>query len=465
MKNQPAPYAQIILRALSVGVELVTVFLTGVLAYWVRFKTFDIPQEYMAFFGIYTFAWVGISLFYEQYNKDRLLEISTYWKRFLPVLLMQALVVFAYLTLAKMDISRYVLFFTYAITLLLLIPVRFLMVRAYRSYHNMTYSIRKIVVVGAGESADHLYDFFKGKKAKVFRMLATPEVPMDSPEYHDYLWDQIDELEALCMEQGIKEIYFAMPYHYGDIIQHLDSFGADNFIYFRVISDFRAVNQRQVNVDFVDNVLVLSLKKEPLRLMSNRILKRGFDLVFSTFVLTFIFPIIYLIVGAAIKLDSKGPIFYKQLRTGREGKEILVYKFRSMSVTENSDEFKQATKNDSRITKVGAFLRKSSLDEFPQFINVFLGQMSVVGPRPHPLKLTEKYTPHINQYLYRHFITPGITGFAQVNGYRGETSDPEAMEKRVEYDSWYIENWNLLLDLRIVFLTVWNAIRGEENAY
>jgi putative colanic acid biosynthesis UDP-glucose lipid carrier transferase len=166
----------------------------------------------------------------------------------------------------------------------------------------------------------------------------------------------------------------------------------------------------------------------------------------------------------AIKLDSKGPIFFRQMRSGKNGKPFWCHKFRTMTVNNESDS-KQASKNDSRITKVGAFLRKTSLDEFPQFYNVLIGDMSVVGPRPHMLKHTEEYSAIIDNFKVRHFINSGITGYAQVNGYRGETKDNSQMEKRVIYDNWYLENWSLSLDIKIIIKTVVNAIRGEKNAY
>lgn len=175
-------------------------------------------------------------------------------------------------------------------------------------------------------------------------------------------------------------------------------------------------------------------------------------------------PIVLIPVSIAIKLSSPGPIFFKQLRTGFRGKEFYCYKFRTMKVNKDADT-KQATKKDPRKTKVGEFLRKTSIDELPQFFNVWRGDMSVVGPRPHMLKHTKDYSALIDKYMLRHTIKPGITGWAQVNGFRGQTDHLWQMEKRVEYDVWYAENWNFFLDLKIIFLTVWNVFRGEKNAY
>ena len=165
-----------------------------------------------------------------------------------------------------------------------------------------------------------------------------------------------------------------------------------------------------------------------------------------------------------IKLNSRGPVFFVQERSGRDNKPFPCYKFRTMYVNDNAHTM-QACKNDSRITKVGAFLRKTSLDEFPQFFNVLLGNMSVVGPRPHMLSHTEQYSELINNFLVRHYAKPGITGWAQVNGYRGETKELADMEGRVEHDIWYIENWSLLLDVKIVWKTFIQVFQGDENAF
>ena len=189
-----------------------------------------------------------------------------------------------------------------------------------------------------------------------------------------------------------------------------------------------------------------------------------FDVICSSVFLCTLFPFIYLIVAIITKLTSPGPVFFRQKRNGLNGEEFYCYKFRSMKVNAQSDTL-QATEHDPRKTKFGDFLRRSSIDELPQFLNVLKGDMSIVGPRPHMLKHTEEYSELINQYMVRHFIKPGITGWAQVTGCRGETKELSQMEARIRKDIWYVENWSFWLDLRIMYLTVKNAIHGEQNAY
>ena len=207
-----------------------------------------------------------------------------------------------------------------------------------------------------------------------------------------------------------------------------------------------------------------------------RTLKRAQDIFFSLLALIVLSPLLLIVALAIVIDDPKGSPIFTQVRSGIDGKEFRIHKFRSMCVdaeakladlkrsTEmNGPIFKQ--KDDPRITRVGRFIRKCGIDELPQFINVLKGDMSIVGPRPHMLQHTEQYSKLINKYMVRHLIKPGITGWAQVTGYRGETHSLSQMEGRVRRDIWYLENWSLLLDIRIIFMTVWNALRQDENAY
>jgi putative colanic acid biosynthesis UDP-glucose lipid carrier transferase len=196
---------------------------------------------------------------------------------------------------------------------------------------------------------------------------------------------------------------------------------------------------------------------------TNVALKRAFDILFASLVTVFVLSWLIPLIGVVIKLNSKGPVFFKQLRTGKYGQPFYCLKFRSMTPNIDSD-YRQATQGDNRITSVGAFLRRTSLDELPQFLNVLWGEMSVVGPRPHMVKHTEDYSLVIDNFMDRHVIMPGITGWAQISGHRGETKETIAMARRVNADIWYMENWSFLLDLRIVLMTC-ACFKGNENAY
>jgi len=198
--------------------------------------------------------------------------------------------------------------------------------------------------------------------------------------------------------------------------------------------------------------------------MLSRFFKRLFDIIFSLFVIIFVFSWLCPILAILIKLESRGPVFFIQLRTGKNNQHFKCYKFRSMRVNHEADK-KQATRDDHRITKIGAVLRKTSLDELPQFFNVLIGNMSIVGPRPHMIQHTEEYSQLTDKFKVRHSLKPGITGWAQISGLRGEVNNTEAMLKRVDADVWYMKNWSFVLDLKIIFLTFWITLKGDKNAY
>lgn len=221
-------------------------------------------------------------------------------------------------------------------------------------------------------------------------------------------------------------------------------------------------------VQFFSDIPIVAVRKNPLERLRYKSLKRLFDMIFSGLFLVMIAPLLFAVIAVLIKLDSKGPVFFMQTRWGMNNVPFKAFKFRSMS-TDSKDvrggKYQQAQRNDPRITRIGAVLRKTNLDELPQFINVLLGDMSVVGPRPHPEPLNLESKDVVSNYLQRHLVKPGITGWAQVNGARGETRKVAQMQKRVDYDIWYIENWTFMLDVRIIFQTIWNMYKGEQQAF
>lgn len=219
-----------------------------------------------------------------------------------------------------------------------------------------------------------------------------------------------------------------------------------------------------MTVRFINNTPVIARREEPLANPYNKFAKRAFDIIVSSLFLTLVYPFVFIFVAIMIKIKSPGPIYFKQKRTGLDGKIFNCIKFRSMKVNDDSDKV-QATKDDPRKYPFGDFMRKTNIDELPQFINVWKGDMSLVGPRPHMLKHTEEYSRLINRFMVRHLAKPGITGLAQVSGFRGETKYIDQMEGRVLKDIEYIENWTFLLDLKIMIKTVTNMFAGEKNAY
>jgi putative colanic acid biosynthesis UDP-glucose lipid carrier transferase len=278
----------------------------------------------------------------------------------------------------------------------------------------------------------------------------------------EQLTGSLDELIELCAQGKVDVVYMALPLERSRQIRELTGRLQNSTASIYLVPDLLVFDLMQARVQHLGDVPVISILESPFLGIDGSV-KRLEDVILGSLILLLI-SIPMLFIALAVKLTSSGPIFFKQRRYGLNGKEISVWKFRSMSVLEDGDQVKQATKGDVRITPLGAFLRKTSLDELPQFINVIQGQMSIVGPRPHAVAHNEQYRQIIGDYMLRHKVKPGITGWAQINGWRGETDTLEKMEKRVEFDLYYIRNWSLYLDLKIVFLTVFRGF-NDSNAY
>jgi putative colanic acid biosysnthesis UDP-glucose lipid carrier transferase len=275
---------------------------------------------------------------------------------------------------------------------------------------------------------------------------------------------KLDQVKRFCLENDVNEIYFSLDGN-EEFYEDLKAFADDHFIFLGILPNLGDRFDRKLDAILVGDsrIPVITSRKIPLHVLINRQIKRGFDIVFSFTALTILSFTIFPVIALAIKLTSPGPVFFKQLRPGKNNRLFWCYKFRTMKV--GCDDQKQATKGDSRVTKVGAFLRKTSLDELPQFYNVLKGDMSVVGPRPNLVKHLEEYQHNIKEYPQRHWILPGITGISQVNGLRGETADVALMKKRIDLDLFYLENWCLAMDIKIIFKTVKNMLKGEDKAY
>jgi len=273
---------------------------------------------------------------------------------------------------------------------------------------------------------------------------------------YDYLTENHTNIDMLFYASTSSDV---------DNARKLINFCDNHIIRFYQVPNLYSYFRRELKLELMGDIPVLYVREEPLLNPFNRFIKRSFDIVAACLFLFTIFPFIYIIVGTIIKITSPGPIFFKQKRNGLDGKEFFCYKFRSMKVNNDADKV-QATKNDPRKYPFGNFMRRTNIDELPQFINVLNGTMSIVGPRPHMVKHTEEYGALIDKYMVRHLAKPGITGWAQVKGCRGETKELYQMEERIEKDIWYVENWSFLLDLRIIFMTAFNMFfTKEENAY
>lgn len=323
---------------------------------------------------------------------------------------------------------------------------------------------RKMVILGYNEMSKQLADNLLAEKSNLKMEGYFEEYSkVQELSYYPVIGD-LKDCVPYAKSNDIREIYSTLSPEQFPYLYTLAYEAEQHFIHFRFVPDFKMFVNRQIHVDYFNNIPIISLRAEPLDDIANRIRKRIFDIVFSSLVLIFLLSWLIPLLALLIRLESRGPVFFIQHRTGRNNRSFRCLKMRSMYVNKDANS-KQATRNDKRFTKIGRILRKTNLDEMPQFLNVWLGDMSIVGPRPHMLKHTEEYSAIIQQYMVRHFLKPGITGWAQVNGFRGEITDNLHLRKRVEHDIWYMENWSVYLDLRIIFLTVVNTVRGEKNAF
>lgn len=315
--------------------------------------------------------------------------------------------------------------------------------------------LRNIAILGLRET-DVLFGYLIEKNPTMgFNLIGYIADTDDYDKNDKSIIGKIDEIESLVNEHQIQKI-FVTPSKYFEVDNARELLGICNKIGLkaRYVMMNTYWNERRINdPDYVSSLAIYNPQEIPLDNFSNIFIKRIFDILFSSFVILFIFSWLFPIIALLIKLDSKGPVFFIQKRTGIDNMVFNCIKFRTMQVNKDADQ-KQATANDSRISRVGAILRKYNIDELPQFINVLLGEMSVVGPRPHMLKHTDQYSALINHYKVRHYVKPGITGWAQVNGFRGLTDELWKMEKRVDYDMDYLKNWNFYWDLKIIFLTI-----------
>jgi undecaprenyl-phosphate galactose phosphotransferase/putative colanic acid biosynthesis UDP-glucose lipid carrier transferase len=408
--------------------------------------------------------WVGISYNVKFYKLVRIEKFQKQLIKTTKVFIVHFfLIAILIVSLKLSEVSRLRIFYFYFLSYISILFFRYYFILAIKKIRIKGYNYRNVLFIGYNETTNQIKQFLNSNLSFGYKIIGYFNSKQSNVEI-DYL-GEFEKSINYIKKHKIDEIYISMSDKEINYINEIISISEKLMIRIKIIPNLNQYSiYRKMSVDYYNNTPVLLLLKEPLEDPVKEVSKRLFDILFSLLIIIFIYPWLIVIISILIKITSRGPVFFKQLRTGMNGKDFYCYKFRTMKINPKSDE-KQASENDTRVTKIGKILRKSNLDEFPQFFNVLFGQMSIVGPRPHMLKHTKDFTEIKDNYLIRHYVKPGITGWAQVNGYRGETKTEEDIIKRVEYDIWYIENWNFLLDLKIIWLTVWNMIKGEKNAY
>jgi putative colanic acid biosysnthesis UDP-glucose lipid carrier transferase len=342
-------------------------------------------------------------------------------------------------------------FFTKAVNVLILKQLR-----------KKGFNYKNVIIVGEGLMCNQLANYFNSDLSAGYNFLGFFHNRPEQCMPRNKVLGNIDSVLEFITKHKVDELYCAFPHQKVSMIRQMRLLADNNLVRFKVVPDFNGLLNTRIKLDFYYDTPIISFRNEPLSLPGNQFLKRAFDFTFSLIVMILLSPL-FLAIALIVKLSSPGPVFFRQGRSGKDNSKFVCYKFRTMYLNEESDVL-QASNNDPRITAIGKFLRKSNLDELPQFINVLLGHMSVVGPRPHMLSQTSEYSKMINKFMVRHLVMPGITGWAQIHGLRGPL-DKKLMYERVSLDVWYIENWSFLLDVNIIFRTVLNMIKGEKNAF
>lgn len=445
-------------------IDLILLNLTILGSMWLVFQITAVERDFTnfalgLFFSIANLLWVFVISFTNVYKIFGGIRLDLKIKE----LFLSNLIFFGAISL----IYSQFFFFIFEIQFLILAFISFTVISALthlgmRYYYNRTQaSPFSYVVVGGTASNFHylknIFDSIYGNNIQCLGRFANKEIKGVKS------LGNFDQIEGFIKRNDLTKVLYINSTLSKSKVQRIMQLCRSRIIEFEVVPKEVEFFQKGIQVEQLAHMPIFCRKKEPLCELKNKLLKRAFDFVFSFLVLLLIFPWLLPILALLIKLESRGPVFFVQKRTGYWNKPFNCFKFRTMKLNDQSDTL-QATKDDARITRIGAFLRKTNIDELPQFYNVLKGQMSVVGPRPHMLKHTEVYSQLIEQFMIRHEVKPGISGWAQVSGWRGPTNKVYQMEQRVEHDVTYIENWSIWFDCKIIFLTVLNIYRGEENA-
>ncbi|QHI37444.1 UDP-glucose:undecaprenyl-phosphate glucose-1-phosphate transferase [Kordia antarctica] len=416
-------------------------------------------------FILYTIIfWPLSSIYLKFYNVYRFTSIPHILSLLIKQLLAYTLIMYAFIGIFRsIDVQAFVTF-KYLLLSFGIIGlgkiIGYYGLKKYRAV--LDGNIRRVIIIGYNSGAQELERLFKNNKELGYKISG-----IFSDKKSEAITGTIEEsFHFIEKEQGIDEIYCAIDELSEKHVNDYVKYASLNMINIKFIPNTKKLVTKRLKTDYYNYLPILSIQEVALNNNLNRFIKRAFDIAFSLFIIIFLLSWFIPLMAILIKLESKGPVFYKHIRNGMNYKEFTCYKFRSLNYDKDSD-LKQVEEEDSRVTKIGRFIRKTSIDELPQFFNVLKGDMSVIGPRPHMIPYTSQYAKKIDKYnfVFRHSVKPGISGLAQVKGYRGEIKNDEDIINRIKYDIFYIENWSLFLDIKIIFETIANILKGEKKAY
>lgn len=441
-------------------VDILVIIASSLLAYWWRFGNLALHERYTLAIAVIALLVVLLNSLLGAYARWRVTRISTLLGRLLVVWLAVAVMATSIIYFAQAA-ERYSRLWVGSSLLLSFIfsgGVRVAAQLILRKARLKGKARRSVFLVGPGPNLTNVAHGMRASVGEGFSIAGVERIASG-----DIKEACLERLARRVETSGAREVWICVPLEMGSVVRTIFYALRNHTAEVRFIPDFRDMRLLNHRMSEVAGHLAIDLSMTPMSGMA-RVIKRLEDIFIGAAISLLIFPVC-LGIAIAIKVSSPGPILFKQYRTGANGKSFKVYKFRSMEVHEEENgKVTQARQGDPRVTKLGAFLRRTSLDELPQFYNVLQGRMSIVGPRPHALAHNEYYKDLVESYMRRHKVKPGITGWAQVNGLRGETDTLDKMERRVEFDLWYIDNWSVWLDLRIIFLTVFKGF-FNKNAY
>lgn len=441
------------LRPISICIDILVISLLP----FYFFK--DQGVNYLHFCVYQLTSWSLIAYFSGFYDVYRYTSVLKIFSKLITQCLVFLLTVVAFFPFAKETVFNSDAVLLYSGAVIAAVTFFKLLLFFYlKKYRISGSNIRNAVIIGHTPQAISLKNLFETKAEYGYRFKGF----FSDKKQGDFITGKIADIEAFAEENKIDDIYCSLNEISNIRLRELVAFCDANNKVIKFIPDTKEIFSRNLTVDYYEFFPVLSLRKTPLHEPVATIAKRVFDIVFSFLVTILVLSWLTPIMAILIKMESKGPVFYRQIRAGMNEEQFYCFKFRSMHINNQMD--KLAVKNDPRVTKVGKFIRKTSIDELPQFLNVLKGDMSVVGPRPHIYSINHRYSIKIKKYGARHTVKPGITGLAQVRGFRGEITSDEDMINRIKYDVFYIENWSILLDIKIILQTIVGMF-GDEKAY
>ncbi len=415
-------------------------------------------NEPILFHTYLVIGWTLISIRTEFYKIHRYTKVPIILRKIFVQFVFFFLILYAFMGFFKQqDMSRLALAQYFVLVLWTVAAVKIIVFVIMMSYRgSLKGNITNVVVIGKNKKTEQLIKVFRDRSEYGYNFLR--QFSLKAPGF------DINECFDFIIKNEVSEIYCSISELENDELTAFINFADNNLKTLKFIPDNKNIFAKKLKFEYYDYIPVLSLRDIPLHGPINSFIKRSFDIVFSLLVIVGLLSWLTPILAIFIALESKGPVFFRQTRNGVDNQEFYCYKFRSMATNKNADDV-QATKDDMRVTRIGRFIRRTSIDELPQFYNVLFGTMSVVGPRPHMVKHTYEYASIVDKYMVRHFVKPGITGLAQVRGYRGEIERDMDIQNRIKFDIFYIENWSMFLDFKIMVQTVINAFKGEAKAY